>query len=456
MKRILSVFCILVLATAAAGQPAVREIKMTVLPAGEPIPSLKYQLLPDLADQTPGNGAQLYYLAFIEMEGYEKVKEKVEGWLKMPPKDLPGNEVQEVMAKFSAALRQVELAAHCERCEWNLPIRSEGLHLRIPPLSRFRDLARLLAVKARVEIAAGNFDQAVRTLQIGFAMARDLGQGPTLIHGLVGVAIASMMVGQTKELIQAPGAPNLYWALTLLPRTIIDLRRGIRYEMGSVYFAFPGLRDLMKGGQLTKEQWGSVLKGIGEVAGGENHHAGLGIAAAIAMRTYPAAKRAMIAKGHTPEEVDKMPVAHVVATHALDAYLRLRDESFKWHFVPYWQAHEAYRRQGQTIDAGSQLEGYPLTMLLPALGRASLLRAKLERRIAALRCIEAVRMYAAAHKGKLPASLGDVTDAPVPINPVTGTPFGYKAEGNTFTLDAAAMPDCDPKDSTRFVVTLTN
>jgi hypothetical protein len=62
--------------------------------------------------------------------------------------------------------------------------------------------------------------------------------------------------------------------------------------------------------------------------------------------------------------------------------------------------------------------------------------ARLERRIAALRCIEAVRMYAAAHDGKLPASLADISDVPIPIDPVTGKDFAYDVAGSAATLSA--------------------
>ena len=37
---------------------------MTLRPASAPTPVLKYQLLPELKDQTPGNAALLYYRGF--------------------------------------------------------------------------------------------------------------------------------------------------------------------------------------------------------------------------------------------------------------------------------------------------------------------------------------------------------------------------------------------------------
>ena len=64
----------------------------------------------------------------------------------------------------------------------------------------------------------------------------------------------------------------------------------------------------------------------------------------------------------------------------------------------------------------------------------------LERELDALQCIEAIRLYANAHEGKLPNSLEAITDAPVPLDPVTGKPFLYQVNGDSATLSAPAPP----------------
>jgi hypothetical protein len=95
-----------------------------------------------------------------------------------------------------------------------------------------------------------------------------------------------------------------------------------------------------------------------------------------------------------------------------------------------------------------------LIYLLPNLSRMYFHQTRLDRRVAALQCVEAIRMYAAEHEGKLPASLAEVTDVPVPIDPVTGKEFGYQVEGGTFTLDSPAPPGERPDQGSRYVVTL--
>ena len=65
--------------------------------------------------------------------------------------------------------------------------------------------------------------------------------------------------------------------------------------------------------------------------------------------------------------------------------------------------------------------------------RPSGAQARLDQRIALLRHVEALRLYAAEHDGALPAKLSDVA-VPLPDDPFTGKPFRYEVTGNTAHL----------------------
>ena len=56
-----------------------------------------------------------------------------------------------------------------------------------------------------------------------------------------------------------------------------------------------------------------------------------------------------------------------------------------------------------------------------------------DRKVAALRLVEALRLHA-GQKGSLPPSLDDVTCVPTPLNPMTGSPFDYRLEGETVII----------------------
>jgi hypothetical protein len=77
---------------------------------------------------------------------------------------------------------------------------------------------------------------------------------------------------------------------------------------------------------------------------------------------------------------------------------------------------------------------------LPAILKVHLAQARIERKLAAQRVIEALRMHAAAHDGELPEKLDQVKVVPIPNDPGTGEPFEYKRDGKSATL-ISRIPD---------------
>ena len=71
-----------------------------------------------------------------------------------------------------------------------------------------------------------------------------------------------------------------------------------------------------------------------------------------------------------------------------------------------------------------------LPSFTPAAQKILRARVRLDQRFALLRHVEAIRLYAAAHGGKLPASLADI-EVPLPDDPFTGKAFPYRVEGKT-------------------------
>src|SRR5207245_2091276 len=118
----------------------------------------------------------------------------------------------------------------------------------------------------------------------------------------------------------------------------------------------------------------------------------------IALRAYPQAKRDLIAQGRPAAEVEAMPVLQVLLIDATRHYHRLRDEIYAWTNLPFWQAKAAWSKLDK--DMREVARKHPVSslfiLLLPALHQVSAASARLERRVAALRCIEAIRLHAAA------------------------------------------------------------
>jgi hypothetical protein len=65
---------------------------------------------------------------------------------------------------------------------------------------------------------------------------------------------------------------------------------------------------------------------------------------------------------------------------------------------------------------------------------------RLDRKVAALRAVEALRLHVAAHDGRLPESLDQIKAVPVPADPMTGKPFEYRLDGESAVLTGRASP----------------
>jgi len=63
-----------------------------------------------------------------------------------------------------------------------------------------------------------------------------------------------------------------------------------------------------------------------------------------------------------------------------------------------------------------------------------------QRRIDALRIVEAIRDYGASHGSRLPESLSKIVDPPVPDDPFTGKAFHYEMIDGTATLSGSGLP----------------
>ena len=87
-------------------------------------------------------------------------------------------------------------------------------------------------------------------------------------------------------------------------------------------------------------------------------------------------------------------------------------------------------------------------------GKVHLLMKRLDRHVAALKCIEAIRLYTAAHNGKFPDQLSDITQVPVPHDPVTHKAVIYTRTGAKAVLEMPPVKGVTEKATRRYEVSL--
>jgi hypothetical protein len=460
-------------------------IRMTVTPAAESAPAFKYRLLYRDLDLTPGNAAPFYYRALLELPNEMRRarkdigEEEFDNWCipgseATPIDKLPLDRVRATSARFNSIIDDRMEAAHPRRdCDWQLNVEE----LRGPNLVRFllpefqssRELSRAIGLRTRLAIAEHRYDDALAAMRINYRLGTDTAKAPFLISGLVGLAEAGVTNSTVAELIAAPGSPNLYWALTELPQPMIDLRPAAKFEME----IGPRIYPLINNAETTHrapDEWNRLYKQtVRDMAAVDNSYfrglddIGADLSAAgFALVGYSHAKDRLIADGMDREKVEAMSVGQVMAIYSERIYRQSADGFESLWYVPFWDVGDRARalqkqlEASRPLGAGVDREVLPIaTSLLPAIQQARAAQVRLDREIAALTVIEALRMYAAEHDGNLPMSLDKVTRVPLPLNPATGKPFAYHVEGATAVLE---LPPSDgiPGINRRYEITMAS
>jgi hypothetical protein len=452
------------LAQAPATQPhrvAPDIVRLRLHPVATTSPVLRYRLLPQPIDLSPGNAATLYDAAgkvFPEAKNLGQLIDKAEDTFDVPVDKLSASHVEQALAPFSQSLGYAELAARREDARWDVGMRDRGFAVVMLHLNDMKVLCNVLAVRSRLQVAQRDWDGASNTLQTGFGMARQLGDQPLLIHALVESGIVQQMAARgLEEWITRDDSPNLYWPLTMLPSPFVDMPAVEQWEQGAVYFTFPELRRIEKG-EFPADQWPAFLRKmtaalaalrLGGVANARQESAPDPDAIdqevkSLIESSYPRARESLVQNG---QKVEMMSREHVVGLYLCRQYRDVCDQLWSSWGLPFPVAMEQMARADRELASKQeQLKANPLIQTLPRVGvsgnpslmNARYALARTDWEISQLRVLEALRDYAARHDGQPPRSLDQITNLPVPVNPFTGQAFEYRVQGQLAILEANA------------------
>jgi hypothetical protein len=411
-----------------------RQIQLAPQATVEQVGAHRYRLLPDPRDVTRGNASPLWRLA---SDASHEVKhnwtDAEYDWAgagRTSLKNLPRQQLRDLLAKYTASLRLARQAALRDHCDWEFPpttFQSVQAYMPLSHVQSCRQLANLLCIQYRLQLAEGRFVDAAETLQTGFALAHHLGEGSsTLINLLVSIAIDAIMFGCVEEWIQTPGSPNLYWALTELPEVRANLRRAVGYELGTFDRSFPGLRRIRRetltaaeADSLANEVFGWCARMVGMLGEKRKEADALekGRAFMLQATKYPQARKRLLEWGRSAKELDAMPKSQVILLWYTEQWDRARDDLLKALTVPTWQGMPLMEA---ALKEHRSAEDPLLALLVPTIDKTWFATVRSERQLAGLRGAEALRLYAAAHGGKPPAKWSDITLVPLPIDPLSG------------------------------------
>lgn len=346
------------------------------------------------------NAALLYQKAFTLMqEGNKEERKAFKAVFKGSRINWPEADtllIRSLLKKNEGALDLVRQATLRDKCRFPLEY-EKGYGMLVPHLSKMRQPARLLAAKALLQNEEGKIEEALKTCQIGFRLGKSLLTEPILISQLVRIAI-NAITSQALEVIlnQNEAQPTTYEALI---RELDDLE-------GHTAFA----RSL------------------------ETERAG-GLWAFSQIRKKPSMVRALLPQDAQARLYGSYPLRPILLKMDEVYYLRMMERMIAPSRLPYYQAI------AEVKDFDKELENVPryclLTrMILPALGRASIVQARSEARIRAGKLALALKIYK-AKKGVYPQSLKSLTPAilpQLPKDPFTGKDYVYRREGEGFLV----------------------
>ncbi len=440
-----AVAAVIVLAAKADEKPAkekwLLDRALELTPEPEPVPVLQYRLFPLASELKEGNAVPIYLRLVHEQNDAARKRwyERSSELNQQPIERLPVTEAREFLNGYRRFFQQFDLGAQRKNADWNYTLdQGSVFDILLPDAQVMRSYVPLMVLRARVEIAEKNWTAAAHALKTGLTFSRQTGSGPFLINSLIGIANASQFTDTLLDFVSRPGAPNLYWSLTALPRPFINLRRAMEFEQRFMMYEFPELADLDR--PRAPEQWDAILKHVRTEfqqitqldPKKEPRSPGTGPNDPAARSPdLPAAKKYLIEQQHRPAaEVNAMPPAEVLLRHLVGAFKELYDEQFKVAYLPYPEAVPVVAAVQKKMESLPSMEANRWARgLMPSISKVMGAQTRLERKIAALRVIEALRLYAAAHDGQLPEKLSQVTTVPVPNDPGTGKPFEYRREG---------------------------
>ena len=441
-------------------------IPITLSPTALPKPLSRFYLTPQYAEMQPGNRIPTYMKSYMEQANFFSKDPALqrEKWNDMKLEDLPLEEMKKSpsanlgglayregketvfltdkrlvdFAPTGRPLADVDEASRLLTSDWQIwfNIRRDGIGTLLPEVQKMRELAAVLKVRMRYEIATKDFEKAAYSARTYYGLVQSFETHPTLIASLVGLAIEAVCLNALEEMIQQPGCPNLYWSFTEIPAGGIDLRTAIQGEKLLCQTLFGPLLNAK--GELSEKELNKVIAQTNVFfylsTNGNKLAAPVGeryAEMAKEAKKVAAARALLLETGFDAGAVKAMPALQAIATADVRRYQVDLDEIFRSYHLPNAEAVKLDAAFEAGLKGDSDRVLSPLA--LPTVGKVRSAAVRLQQRVAYLRVIEALRLHAFDNAGKLPAALKDVK-SPLPMDPVTGEAFVYSVKDGAATL----------------------
>jgi hypothetical protein len=398
-------FILLILAPSVCVAQQKDDRRTFVVDAVAPtVPAMTHQLTIDPVDRQSGDAAPFYRQAIAAMpadtgtivDAAEDAHDAGRSLANDP-------KLNDLLARCQPVFDLLATAARQDRCEWLPPGQAMTFKTMLPHLNRARAVANLLKVRGYQQIDTGKADDAIATIQIEYALARDVYQRMPLVGGLVAVGIANLGHDLVADLINSADSPNLYWPLVNLPQPLISLRETMGNERRWLLAQLPILAKARRG-KIEAGDWNELLKEMRafnpDAPPPNPKEPTIDPDMLKTASQYYADTRHL-----TIDEVSRVDPNIVMASFYIEQFQIAGDEQTKLYGLPTPELLDRMSELPQRLDELKIDKRNIVVMSIAGLGRTPLTFARLDRKQAALITIEAIRAYAAEHSGRLPAKL---------------------------------------------------
>lgn len=459
MRMLFSILAIASLCQVAIAADEHSPIELTVEARAIEMPTLKYRLFPAESELKTGDAAPiLLRLPWEQTIWMSKVFLTLHEWNSRPLTAPEWENSGGVLP--SSFYSEMKRAAFRRDALWEYPLNETAspYFILLPDVQGLRGfLGNGLSAKIRYHLTKGELDQAREGILVGLANARHLARTPFYINQLVAAAIHRTMLERTEELIAQPHSPNLYWALSTLPDSLLELHRAASFESRAFAMTLPAAEDLNQPRDAAEwskmaAQLVELLEQLQEIPKMERPKADRSVVEQFLERINPPKNGPLVemlkqARAELPKlaNIEDRRVADMSDDEAVVRWYVLRrlarDEfTSAVMMLPPQEAWSQFPALLKEIEEFQKItHARAIDPLRPETIYFTLWSIK--RRINAVRIIEAARHYAATHDGQWPKTLNDMNDVSLPVDPLTSQPFQWTVEGPAAKLIAPRLPE---------------
>ena len=378
-----------------------------------------FRLLPSEEEQEEGNAVPvLLRMTYEQTHFMANVYGRLNEYAEM---EVDNPKLRELA--FDSFAKQIIRAGSMSFAEWEYPLQSERPYgILLPDIQSQRQITgHGMTAWIKQGLAAGETMQALEGIRAQVACGRHCASTPIFVCQLVGLAIANAGLDNLELAIQQTDAPNLYSSLAVLPPTLQDVGKMVRWELQATPVR---LKEPLPA--IGSDAWKKIAEEFSSYASEwMDEPYTTQEAKELLSNLERLAKHDLLGKLHfTADEILKMSTEERVMR-----WLNLQFHLFRAQVEPL-----SYAEPQQILAAKAKIEAAnrellastgakqsPFPLVLP---QAVLICRNFERRVRFLQTIEALRDHLSKHQ-TFPADLASL-DYPAPNDPFTGQPFPYE------------------------------